>query len=128
MKIEETKNEKFHKEFKIQIPFEEVNSKVEEKVSEAAKTFKIAEVAPYMLKVDFGAVNSKTITVNESFWKKLPDEVKTTLQDVALAYRDHVAGIAMDRAKESQEAARPPLQSIRADDMIHKGSHTMCPL
>ena len=41
MKIEETKNEKFHKEFKIQIPFEEVNSKVEEKVSEAAKTFKM---------------------------------------------------------------------------------------
>ena len=33
MKIEETKNEKFHKEFKIQIPFEEVNSKVEEKVA-----------------------------------------------------------------------------------------------
>ena len=41
MKIEETKNEKFHKEFKIQIPFEEVNSKVEEKVAEAAVTFKM---------------------------------------------------------------------------------------
>ena len=71
---------------------------------EAAKTFKIAEVAPYMLKADLGAVNSKTITVNESYWKKLPDEVKTALQEVAVEYRDHVAGIAMDRAAESREA------------------------
>ena len=43
---------------------------------EAAKTFKIAEVAPYMLKADLGAVNSKTITVNKDYWDKLPDEVK----------------------------------------------------
>ncbi len=71
---------------------------------EAAKTFKIAEVAPYMLKVDIGAVNSKTITVNKRYWSKLPDEVKTVLQDVAVAYRDHVASIAMDRAQESRDA------------------------
>jgi len=71
---------------------------------EAAKTFKIAEVAPYMLDVSLGAVNSKTITVNESYWNKLPDEVKTVFQDVAVAYRDHVAGIAMDRAEESRKA------------------------
>ena len=71
---------------------------------EAAKTFKIAEVAPYMLKADLGAVNSKTITVNEAYWKKLPDEVKTVLQEVAVAYRDHVAGIAMDRAEASRKA------------------------
>ena len=31
---------------------------------ESAKTFNIAEVAPYMLRADLGAVNSKTITVN----------------------------------------------------------------
>ncbi len=71
---------------------------------EAAKTFKIAEVAPYMLRADLGAVNSKTITVNKSYWKKLPDEVKTVLQEVAIEYRDHVAGIAMDRAEASREA------------------------
>ena len=41
---------------------------------EAAKTFKIAEVAPYMLRADLGAVNSKTITVNKDFWEKLPAE------------------------------------------------------
>ncbi|MEO1549231.1 MAG: C4-dicarboxylate TRAP transporter substrate-binding protein [Pseudomonadota bacterium] len=71
---------------------------------EAAKTFKIAEVAPYMLRADLGAVNSKTITVNKSYWNKLPDEVKEVLQDVAVAYRDHVAGIAMDRAQASRDA------------------------
>lgn len=71
---------------------------------EAAKTFKIAEVAPYMLRADLGAVNSKTITVNKDYWDKLPDEVKGVLQEVAVAYRDHVAGLAMDRAAASREA------------------------
>jgi len=71
---------------------------------EAAKTFKIAEVAPYMLKADLGAVNSKTITVNKDYWDGLPDEVKGVLQEVAVAYRDHVAAIAMDRATASREA------------------------
>ena len=71
---------------------------------EAAKTFKIAEVAPYMLRVDLGAVNSKTITVNKDYWDSLPDEVKGVLQEVAILYRDHVAGIAMDRAQASRDA------------------------
>ncbi|NRA99437.1 MAG: C4-dicarboxylate TRAP transporter substrate-binding protein [Rhodobacteraceae bacterium] len=71
---------------------------------EAAKTFKIAEVAPYMLRADLGAVNSKTITVNKDYWDGLPDEVKDVLQEVAVLYRDHVAGIAMDRAEASRQA------------------------
>ena len=71
---------------------------------EAAKTFKIAEVAPYMLRVDIGAVNSKTITVNADVWKKLPQEVKEVMLEVSVAYRDHVAAIAMDRAQASRDA------------------------
>ncbi len=71
---------------------------------EAAKTFKIAEVAPYMLRADLGAVNSKTITVNKDYWDGLPDEVKGVLQEVAVLYRDHVAGLAMDRAEASRQA------------------------
>jgi TRAP-type C4-dicarboxylate transport system substrate-binding protein len=71
---------------------------------EAAKTFKIAEVAPYMLKADMGAVNSKTVTVNADYWKKLPEEVQNVLKEVAVAYRDHVAKTAMDRASSSREA------------------------
>ncbi len=71
---------------------------------EAASTFKIAEVAPYMLRADLGAVNSKTVTVNKDFWDKLPDEVKDVLQEVAVEYRDHVAGIAIDNAQASRDA------------------------
>ncbi len=69
---------------------------------EAASTFKIAEVAPYMLRADLGAVNSKTVTVNKDYWDKLPDEVKTVLQEVAVDYRDHLAGIANSIAEESR--------------------------
>jgi len=71
---------------------------------EAANTYKIAEVAPYMLQVDLGAVNSKTITVNLDYWNSLPEEVQGVLQEVAVLYRDHVAGLAMDRAAASREA------------------------
>lgn len=71
---------------------------------EAAKTFKIAEVAPFMLRADIGAVNSKTITVNKDYWDGLPGEVQDVLKEVAVLYRDHVAGIAMDRAAASRDA------------------------
>ena len=71
---------------------------------EAAATFKISEVAPYMLRADLGAVNSKTITVNKDYWEGLPAEVQEALQEVAVLYRDYVAGIAMDRAEESRNA------------------------
>jgi len=87
--------------------------------SEAAKTFKIAEVAPYMLSIDFGAVNSKTVTVNADYWATLPDEVKTALQEVAVMYRDHVAGLTMDRAAASRDAyvaAGGTITEASADD------------
>lgn len=71
---------------------------------EAAATFNISEVAPYMLRADLGAVNSKTITVNQDYWDNLPDEVKDALQAVAIEYRDHLAGIAMDRAAAAETA------------------------
>lgn len=71
---------------------------------EAAKTFKIAEVAPYMLRADLGAVNSQTITVNADYWAKLSDEVKDVLKAVAIDYRDHVASITMERAAASEAA------------------------
>lgn len=71
---------------------------------EAANTFKIAEVAPYMLKADIGAVNSKTVTVNKDVWARLPEEVREVLRQVAVEYRDHVAGVAMDRASASLDA------------------------
>lgn len=86
---------------------------------EAAVTFKIAEVGPYMLQADLGAVNSKTVTVNADYWAKLPDEVKSTLQDVAIEYRDHLAGIAMDRAAAAHAAyteAGGTIVEVSSDD------------
>jgi TRAP-type C4-dicarboxylate transport system substrate-binding protein len=71
---------------------------------EAASTFKIAEVAPYMLAMDFGAVNSKTLTVNSDYWEGLPEEVQNALLEVSVLYRDHLASIAMDRASASRDA------------------------
>ena len=70
---------------------------------EAAMTFKVNEVAPYMLKADLGAVNTKTITINKDVWESLPEEVQTVIQEVAVDYRDHVAEVAMGRAAASVE-------------------------
>lgn len=71
---------------------------------EAAATFNFSEVAPYMLRTNFGSVNSKTVTVNSDYWATLPDEVKEVLQAVAIDYRDQVAGVAMDEAAASEAA------------------------
>ena len=71
---------------------------------EAAVTFKLAEVAPSMLKADIGAVNTKVVTVNADTWKKLPDEVKTVLKAVAVEYRDLLAKLAASEGADSVAA------------------------
>lgn len=71
---------------------------------EAANTFKIHEVAPYMLRADIGAVNSKTVTVNAKVWEGLPQEVRDVLRAAAVEYRDHIATVAMDIADKSRKA------------------------
>jgi len=58
----------------------------------------------YNMLQDLGAVNSKTVTVNADYWKKLPDEVKEVLKEVAVDWRDHVANTAMKRAEASRMA------------------------
>lgn len=68
---------------------------------EAAKTFKIGEVAPNMLKADIGTVCSKALTVNKDVWAKLPAAVQTALKETAVAYRDRIAAVALTRAKDS---------------------------
>ncbi len=68
---------------------------------EAAATFKMAEVAPNMLKADIGSVNTKVLTVNADTWAKLPAEVKKVLQDVAIEYRDLLAKIAAEEGASS---------------------------
>jgi TRAP-type C4-dicarboxylate transport system substrate-binding protein len=71
---------------------------------EAAATFKLAEVAPYMMQADIGAVNTKVVTVNADTWKRLPPEVQAVLKDVAIGYRDHLAKVTANLAAESVAA------------------------
>ena len=71
---------------------------------EAAATFKLAEVAPYMMRADLGAVNTKVVTVNADTWKRLPPDVRTVLKEVAVAYRDHMAKVALALADDSVAA------------------------
>lgn len=80
---------------------------------EAAATFKMAEVAPNMLKADIGAVNTKVLTVNADTWAKLPAEVKKVLQDVAIEYRDLLAKLA------AAEGADSIAEYKKAGGMIH---------
>lgn len=69
--------------------------------AEGGNTFKLYEVAPYMLKADIGSVNSKAITFNADRWAKLPGEVKTVISEAAIAYREHMTKTAVDIATSS---------------------------
>jgi len=71
--------------------------------TEAAVSFKLAEVAPNMLKADLGAVNTKVVTANAETWKRLPEDVKRAIQEVAVAYRDRLAEIAAVKGKDSEQ-------------------------
>lgn len=72
--------------------------------AEAAVRFKFPEVAPYMLVADLGSVNTKVISVNSATWQKLPPEVKKVLQEVAIAYRDHLAKLSVEQGKAAVAA------------------------
>lgn len=71
---------------------------------EAAATFKMAEVAPNMLKADIGSVNTKVLSFNADSWAKLPDEVKTVMKAVAIEYRDLLAKTAAEEGATSVAA------------------------
>jgi TRAP-type C4-dicarboxylate transport system substrate-binding protein len=69
--------------------------------TEASVAYKLYEVAPYMLDVKLGAVTSKVVTVNRGTWNRLPEEVKTILQETARDYRDELARVTEQLAQES---------------------------
>ncbi|MEF3047012.1 C4-dicarboxylate TRAP transporter substrate-binding protein [Pseudotabrizicola sp. L79] len=88
---------------------------------EAANTFAIAEVAPHMLRANLGAVNTKTVTMNADIWNTLAPEVQVIFQEVAVAYRDRLAEIAMSRAAESEAAyvaAGGTIVDLSAEDRV----------
>lgn len=69
---------------------------------EAAVSYKLYEVAPYMVDVRFGAVTSKVITVSQRTWERLPGEVREVLAEVAIDYRDELARETDRRAAASR--------------------------
>jgi len=68
---------------------------------EAALSFKVYEVAPYMLDAQIGAASSKVVTANAATWKKLPPEVRKVLAEQAIVYRDHMARVALKRGADA---------------------------
>ncbi len=72
--------------------------------AESAVSYKLYEVAPYMIDIRLGAVTSKVVTVNERTWDRLPEEVRGVLASVARDYRDELAAETDRRAVSSRGA------------------------
>ncbi|MCO5161807.1 MAG: C4-dicarboxylate TRAP transporter substrate-binding protein [Mesorhizobium sp.] len=71
---------------------------------DAIQNFKLVEVAPHMLDVSFGGVNSMALTANQAKWTALPEEVRTVLQETAETYRVALAEYAMKRSADATKA------------------------
>lgn len=72
--------------------------------AESAVSYKLYEVAPFMIDIRLGAVTSKAISVNDRTWNRLPEEVRNVLKDVAHDYRDELAAETERLAVISREA------------------------
>jgi C4-dicarboxylate-binding protein DctP len=71
---------------------------------DGAMSFKLNEVANYMIDIDFGTASNKSLTVNKNTWAKLPEEVKKALQEVAFELRDRHARLALEDAVRARKA------------------------
>lgn len=71
--------------------------------SEGTISYRLYEVAPYMLDVRLGAVTSKVIVANSRTWGRLPQEVRTVLEEVADDYRDALAREADRRGRVGRD-------------------------
>ena len=69
---------------------------------EAIVAYRLYEVAPYLLDIQFGGATSKAIVVNERTWKRLPEEVRKVLTEVAEDYRDELARVTDEIAARSR--------------------------
>ena len=58
---------------------------------EAIVAYRLYEVAPYMLDIQFGGATSKAIVINKRTWDRLPDPVRKVLKETADDYRDELA-------------------------------------
>ncbi len=71
----------------------------------AVTPYKFYEVAPYIAKINFGAMYASALTINLDVWEDLPDEVKTAIQTAADSYTALVAEDYYTSGTESLRAA-----------------------
>lgn len=69
---------------------------------EAVVAYRLYEVAPYLLDIQFGGATSKAIVVNAKTWNRLPEEIQHVLAEVANDYRDELARVTDDIAARSR--------------------------
>ncbi len=62
---------------------------------------KLFEVAPNLIKLDFGAMHTGAVAVNKGRWDKLPDEVKAAFRKGANAYKATFVAEQTTRAEAS---------------------------
>lgn len=71
----------------------------------AVTPYKFYEVAPYVTKINFGAMYASALTVNLDVWEDLPEEVRAAIQTAADSYMDLVAEDYYTSGTESLRAA-----------------------
>jgi TRAP-type C4-dicarboxylate transport system substrate-binding protein len=57
----------------------------------AVAPYDFYEVAPYITRINFGAMYASALTVNLDTWERLPEEVRAIILEVAEEYRDQTA-------------------------------------
>ena len=80
---------------------------------EAVVAYRLYEIAPHLVNIQFGGATSKVVVVNARTWRRLPAEVKTVLQETANDYRDELA-------RETDRIA-----SLARAEFIHKGGQNI---
>ncbi|WP_180899054.1 C4-dicarboxylate TRAP transporter substrate-binding protein [Martelella soudanensis] len=68
--------------------------------------YKFYEVAPYVTKVNFGAMSSSSLTVNLDTWARFPKEVQDIIKSVAQDYEQKALEIYATRADRSLATAK----------------------
>lgn len=62
--------------------------------------YKVYRVAPYLTKVNFGAIAATGLSVNKDTWRKLPGWVQTIFRDVAKGWQERHAAVSGAKSKK----------------------------
>lgn len=71
---------------------------------EAVISYRLYEVAPYLIDARLGAVSSVALTANQHTWERLPEEVRNALLAGAQVYRDELARETVLRSAKAMQS------------------------